>query len=168
MNEKRSIIKHVAFTPSEVDNIKKYSEHYNMTDSEFIRQAINDKIMRIENPESFTKANNEELTRQLLKNQELMIREQKLMKDKLSAVNNIRNGVKSISSLLSDGTLKENLDLKKEKLLNTMKAYNKSHTPKELESLTNIDVKTVLLILTQLESKNQVKMDNNGRWIINE
>jgi len=168
MNEKRSIIKHVAFTPSEVDKIKQYSDHYNMTDSEFIRQAINDKIMRIENPESFNKANNEELTRQLLKNQELMLREQKLMKDKLSAVNNIRNGVKSISSLLSDGTLKENLDLKKEKLLNTMKAYNKSHTPKELESLTNIDVKTVLLILTQLESKNQVKMDNNGRWIINE
>ena len=168
MNEKRSIIKHVAFTPSEVDKIKQYSDHYNMTDSEFIRQAINDKILRIENPESFNKANNEELTRQLLKNQELMIREQKLMKDKLSAVNNIRNGVKSISSLLSDGTLKENLDLKKEKLLNTMKAYNKSHTPKELESLTNIDVKTVLLILTQLEGKNQVKMDNNGRWIINE
>ena len=165
MNEKRSIIKHVAFTPSEVDKIKQYSDHYNMTDSEFIRQAINDKIMRIENPESFNKANNEELTRQLLKNQELMLREQKLMKDKLSAVNNIRNGVKSISSLLSDGTLKENLDLKKEKLLNTMKGHNKAFTPKELESLTNIDVKTILLILSQSE---EVKMNNNGRWIINE
>ena len=165
MSEKRTTIKHVAFTPSEVSKIKQYSDHYNMTDSEFIRQAINDKILRIENPESFNKANNEELTRQLLKNQELLLREQKLMKDKLSAVKNIRNGVKSISSLLSEGTLKENLALKKEKILNTMKAYNKAFTPKELKSLTNIDVKTILLILSQLEG---VKMNNNGRWIINE
>ena len=167
MSEKRDKIKHIAFTESETKKIKKHSNYYNMTDSEFIRQAINDKILRIEKPESFNGLGNKDVEK-ILKNQELLLKEQKLMKTKLVMVNGLKNSYKSLSNLISDGTVKENFKLKMDKIKDVMKAYNKPFTPKELASLTNFDFKTIELGLTRLESKKEAKLNNNGRWVLNE
>ena len=167
MNEKRDKVKHIAFTESETKKIKKYSDYYNMTDSEFIRQAINDKILRIEKPESFNGLGNKEVEK-ILKNQELLLKEQNLMKAKLTMVNGLKKSYKSLSSLMSEGTLKENFKLKTDKIKDVMKAYNKAFTPKELVSLTDFDFKTIELGLTQLESKKEAKLNNNGRWVLDE
>ena len=168
MSEKRDKIKHIAFTESETKKIKKYSNYYNMTDSEFIRQAINDKILRIEKPESFTTVSNPDLSNQILKYQESILEEVKLIKKKFSTINGIEKNYKSLSSLISEGTLKENFKLKTDKIKDVMKAYNKPFTPKELVSLTGFDFKTIELGLTQLESKKEAKLNNNGRWVLNE
>lgn len=167
MNEKRDKVKHIAFTESEVKKIKNYAKHYNMTSSEFIRQAINDKILRIEKPESFNGLGNKDVEK-ILKNQELLLKEQKIMKTKLVMVNGLKNSYKSLSNLISDGTVKENFKLKMDKIKDVMKAYNKPFTPKELVSLTGFDFKTIELGLTQLMGKKEAKLNNNGRWVLNE
>lgn len=167
MSEKRDKIRSLAFTEAELKEIKKYAKYFNMTQSEFIRQAIFDKIRRIENPNDFSAVNNPEVMKQLLANQELIIQEQKLVKEKLKTVNGIKEGYKSLKSLMSEGIVKENLYLKADKLADLMKAHNnKGFTPKELHDLTGFDMKTIDLTLAG--NSNRFGINENGRWILND
>lgn len=166
MNEKRDKVKHIAFTESETKNIKKYSDYYNMTDSEFIRQAINDKILRIEKPESFTTSSvsNQDFSNQMIKYQESILEELKLMKKKFNTINGIKKDYKSLSSLISEGTLKENLKLKTDKIKDVMKTHDKAFTPKELKDITGLDLKSIDITLTS--NPNIFKINMNGRWVL--
>ena len=167
MSEKRDKVKHIAFTESEADKIKDYAKHYGMTSSEFIRQAINDKIRNIENPELTTSSvSNPDLSNQVIKNQELILEEMKLMKQKFTTINGIKNGYKSLKELISDGTYKENLKLKAEKIKDVMKQYDKAFTPKEIKNLTGFDLKSIDIALTS--NQDIFKLNMNGRWVLYE
>ena len=167
MAENRDKIKHIAFTESEVKKIKEYSNHYNMTDSEFIRQAINDKILRIKNPENTTSSvSNPDFSNKMIKFQESILEEMKLIKRKFNTINGIKKDYKSLSSLISEGTLKENLKLKTNKIKEVMEARNKTFTPKELKEITEFDLKSIDIALTS--NPNIFKLNINGRWLLNE
>jgi len=163
MSEKRDKIKHIAFTESEADKIKDYSKQYGMTSSEFIRQAINDKIRNIENPELTTSSvSNHNFSNQVIKSQELILEELKLLKQKFTTINGIKKGYKSLKELISDGTYKENLKLKTDKIQSIMKENPKGYTPKQLEVITNFDLKSIDLALTS--NQDIFKFNMNGRW----
>ena len=166
MSEKRDKIRHVAFTESETNKISEYAKHYNMTSSEFIRQAINDKIRLIENPEPFNTFSNPDFSDQIIKSQEFILEELKLMKQKFTTINGIRNGYKSLTEIISDSTYKENLKLKADKIKEVMKESNKGFTPKELNTITGFDLKSIDLALTS--NHDLFKLNMNGRWVLNE
>ena len=167
MSEKRDKIRHIAFTESETNKIKDYAKQYGMTSSEFIRQAINDKIRNIEHPELTTSSvSNPDLSNQVIKNQELILEEMKLMKQKFTTINGIKNGYKSLKELISDKTLKENLKLKAEKIQSVMKESNKTFTPKELKDITGFDLKSIDLSLTN--NPKLFKLNMNGRWVLHD
>ena len=167
MVEKRDKVKHIAFTESEADKIKDYAKHYGMTSSEFIRQAINDKIRNIEHPELITSSvKNSNLSNQVIKNQELILEEMKLMKQKFTTINGIKKGYKSLKELMSEGTYKENLKLKADKIQSIMKEKPKGYLPKEIGAITNFDLKSIDLTLTS--NSTLFKLNMNGRWVLNE
>ena len=163
MSEKRDKIKHIAFTESESNKISEYAKDYGMTSSEFIRQAINDKIRNIEYPESIKNNSNPDLSNQLIKTQELILEEMNLMKAKMTTINGIKNGYKSLKEIISDTTYKENLKLKADKIKEVMKESNKAFTPKELNKLTGFDLKSIDIVLTN--NQDLFKLNNNGRWV---
>jgi len=165
MTEKRDKIKHIAFTEIEVQKIKDYAKDYGMTSSEFIRQAINDKIRLIENPEVFNTVSNPDFSNQMIKSQELILEEMKLMKKKFTTINGIKNGYKSLKKLISDGTYKENVKLKTEKIQTIMKGYDKAFTPKEIKDITGFDLKSIDIVLTS--NQDLFKLNMNGRWELN-
>jgi len=166
MSEKRDKIRHIAFTESESSKISEYAKDYGMTSSEFIRQAINDKIRSIEYPEVAKNGNNPEISNQLIKSQELILEEMKLMNAKMTTINGIRNGYKFLTEIISDTTYKENLTLKADKIKEVMKANDKAFTPKELNTITGFDLKSIDLALTS--NQDLFKLNMNGRWELNE
>ena len=167
MSEKRDKIRHIAFTESETSKISEYAKHYNMTSSEFIRQAINDKIRNIENPETSKLDNKPDLFKEFITEQkelnERFDKLENLITTRLTTINGIKNGYKSLTELISDGTYKENLTLKADKIYSLME-NKKGYTPKELNKITGFDLKSIDLALTN-NQETLFQLNNNGRWV---
>ena len=89
-----------------------------------------------------------------------------MFEQKLTTINGIKNGYKSLKEIISDKTYKENLTLKTDKIQSVMKEHPKSYTPKEIESITGFDLKSIDIAL--VSNQDLFKLNMNGRWVLNE
>ncbi len=108
--DKRTNLVHLAFSENELKDIDKYrgktSAH--TTRTSFIRDAINEKIMRIENPEKFGRVSSNE--EQLKEIKELQLKQLKLSKaieERLSIVNGINETFKALKQSISKEEIAE-------------------------------------------------------------
>lgn len=166
---------HIAFSEREINEIDKHCMHGTLkitTRTEFIRQAIFDKIRNIENPEVNTINNPKnyvqviDFLKDITKKLEHQEKVNRIIEQKLTTINGIKNGYKSLKELISDKTIKENLKLKTEKIQSVMKESNKAFTPKEIKDITGFDLKSIDLSFTS--NPKLFKININGRWVLRE
>ena len=95
MSEKRDKIVHIAFTENELKEIDKYRKEFNTTRSNFIRNAITEKIRRIKNPNIYNGIGsiNKEVLEKLLKNQEKQENYSKIISKKLEILGQIQTNL---------------------------------------------------------------------------
>jgi len=135
---------HFAYTREEKEKLENFAKNKNVSISEFIRLAIEEKIRRIENPElATTGINNTKILRELLKNQKLLDEKNSLIVERLDTYNQIINTLELLKPRVNNIYLKE----KMEKMKTVLKAYNGELKPKKLEELTGFDGNTIKEIL---------------------
>ncbi len=91
MSEKRDKIVHIAFTENEIKEIDKYRKEFNTTRSNFIRNAITEKIRSIKNPNIYNGIGsiNKEILEKLLRNQEKQENYSKIISKKVETLDKI-------------------------------------------------------------------------------
>lgn len=169
-NEKkvRDKIVHIAFTEDEKTEIKKFADVANTTSSEWIRQAIRDKIRRIEKPELNNQSSSTHISHELL----LKISEdtQKLLElqnEKENREEIHKNLLETSEAIqieykrLKDKGLMSNLSKERGIIKKLLKGHN-SLTPKQIIDMTNIKSEKVIFIITNSE---QFKLNiTSGRY----
>lgn len=91
MSEKRDKMVHIAFTENELKEIDKYRKEFNTTRSNFIRNAITEKIRSIKNPNIYNGIGsiNKEILEKLLRNQEKQENYSKIISKKVEILDKI-------------------------------------------------------------------------------
>lgn len=119
---------HLAFSDNEIDKIDKYVEEANYpTRTEFIRQAISDKINRITNPELYmTKTTNNGKISDFLEEVRVNNEQQKAILKKLRTLNEIQETLGVLKTLTKQPEIEKNKKmvielLKKHKCLKPLK-----------------------------------------------
>ncbi len=151
----RNKIVHIAFTEGEKDIIKEYADNSDMTASEFIRQAIRDKIRRIDNPEQIS--NQPVITSEILlkisKNTDKLLelqqekeREKEIIKNLLQTSDALQN---EYHRLMEKGLMSE-LTEETNTIQNLLRGH-KSLSPNQIIDMTNIEKDKVLFVITNLK-----------------
>ena len=98
---KRDKLIHLAFSQNELEDIDKHVKQANTSRTEFIRQCIQDKIMKIENPELFSTASNVNTSdfSEFLKEIKTSNQQQKIILEKLSIVKQIQDNFSLLKSM---------------------------------------------------------------------
>jgi hypothetical protein len=136
-NEIREQLVHIAFSASEKEKIKNLAKESNTTISEFIRQSIFDKILRIENPTAFN-VDNEERLREIENNQKKTLELQQLLLERIKIVNGINETMKALKPLVNKSEMKEICDT-----IVSMLRIHKSMKIEKLELLTSFKRKDI-------------------------
>jgi len=127
-NEIRNRLVHIAFSEEEINKIDIFVEKALTTRTDFIRQAIFDKIRLIEHPELET---GEQLSQAKLeeieKNTRLMLELQQQYSEQAKIVNEINKSL----SLLQEYSLQERVDSEKENVFNILEVHGEL-TPGEI------------------------------------
>jgi len=97
---KRDKLIHLAFSQNELEDIDKHVKQANTSRTEFIRQAIQDKIMKINNPELFNVVNsNTSDFSEFLREIKTSNKQQKIILEKLSIVKQIQDNFSLLKSM---------------------------------------------------------------------
>jgi len=119
--DKRTKLIHLAFSPNEIQEIDKHVKQANTSRTEFIRQAIQDKIMKIKNPEMFDKTTsnfNPSEFDEYVRNIKLTVKQQNEILEKLAIVNQIQDNFTLLKSMAKQPEIAKNekiiIDLIKE------------------------------------------------------
>ena len=97
---KRDKLIHLAFSSNELEDIDKHVKQANTSRTEFIRQAIQDKIMKINNPELFNVVNsNTSDFSEFLREIKTSNKQQKIILEKLSIVKQIQDNFSLLKSM---------------------------------------------------------------------
>jgi Arc/MetJ-type ribon-helix-helix transcriptional regulator len=168
MSKENESLMHITLTKALKDKIKeiKANSSYS-TISDFVREAIREKIRRMENPElfntskapSYTQEYMEEIKSTSLENNKLV----KLMLEKMKTLNEIDKTTYSLKNLTLNGLGKENWELKTEKIYNTLVKYGELSV-REIKEKTGFN-RIVVDILNAKSNEHLFKMNiNNGKW----
>ncbi|MFW9879769.1 MAG: ribbon-helix-helix protein, CopG family [Candidatus Thorarchaeota archaeon] len=143
-NPREKII-HIAVTEEKKEKLIKLVKKSNTTISEFIRQAIDDKIRRIENPNTYTSEMNLEVNylERILEKQKSLEKRNELILERLDTYNQIVNTLTLLKPKVNNLYLKE----KMEKIKDTLKVYGELKPNALIEKTNNI--------------KNGIKIDKN-------
>jgi hypothetical protein len=157
----------IAVTNSEKKRYKLYSQKVFGSDyhlSEFIRQAVREKIKRIDNPSLFR--SNDQVSPVMIekinKNSELLqeLKEKNLKSENL--FDELKDTLNLISSYTTTPTSRE-----REKVISLFKGF-KSLSQKDLVRKTNFDKKTIFSIITDLRDQGIVRLKANGVFTLDE
>lgn len=119
--DKRTKLIHLAFSPNELKEIDVNVKKANTSRTEFIRQAIQDKIMKIENPALFNSALNIDNSNfdEFLKEIKTSNKQQKIILEKLSIVKQIQDNFTLLKTIAKEPEILQNekviIDLIREK-----------------------------------------------------
>ena len=131
MNEKRDKFVHIAFTENELKEIDKYRKEFNTTRSNFIRNAIIEKIRRIKNPNIYNEIGlgsiNQKLLEKLLRNQERQEKYSKIISKKVEVLDKILTNL----ALLREE--RKNLVKEEQIIINLLKDHKKLKPLKLIE-----------------------------------
>lgn len=126
---------HIAINEAKKDKITELATKDNTTMSEFIRQAIDDKIRGIENPEMNTSGVNldSNYLQKILEKQKLLEQKNELILERLDTYNQIINTLNILKPKVNNLYLKE----KMEKVRTTIKAFGELKPTKLLEKVNS-------------------------------
>ena len=149
----RNKIVHIAFTQHEKEEIKDFAADSNMTASEFIRDAIREKIKRIKNPEIMNQGSiqfNPEILLKISKDTQKLVELNEEKEKRENAINNILETSEAIQEEYK--RLKEKglmADLEKETMkIRKLLGGHKSLSPKQISDMIKIDSNKVAIIIT--------------------
>lgn len=137
--DKRTNLVHIAFSENELKLIDQYKEESsNTTRTDFIREAVNEKIRRIENPDLFIEKINVGIDNEQLKEILGMATENKekidLLLNNVKIFNQIQNTLNTLSSRINRPELKE----KELKVIELLREY-KELKPNKIMKLAKIE-----------------------------
>lgn len=147
---------HIAFTHHEKEEIKQLADDSSMTASEFIRDAIREKIKRIKNPELMNKSSiqfNPEILLKISKDTQKLLEIEGEKKKRDEAMNNIIETSEAIQEeykRLKEKCIMSDLTNEHEIIKNLLKGH-KSLTTKQISDMTKIEPNKVILIITKRE-----------------
>ena len=133
----------------------KESSTYN-TLSDFIREAIRDKIRRMENPELNRSTVQSEVITKLNKQEKLI----NLLSEQIKTIKEIDKTIPSLKALTLNGLSKELIDLKKDKIHSIL--GSKQLSVKAIKEKTGFD-RIVTEILNSYSKEFKLNLDN-GKW----
>ena len=136
---------HLSITPKEKLRIKEIAQTSNMSMSEFMRQAIFDKITRIENPDiKSTSTKDDTLILEYLKKHDSRLSKmENILRERVSNGKVIKSSLEEIKSRVNHARL----DFEREVVIKALKR-NVSLRPKELSEQTNIDKNDIYEIIS--------------------
>lgn len=157
MVKENEALLHITITKKLKEKLEAIKEDstYN-TLSDFIREAIRDKIRRMENPELSRSTVQSEVLSKLNKQEKLI----NLLLEKIKTIKEIDTTSTSLKALTLNGLSKELIDLKKDKIHSVLKT--KELSVKEIKLKTGFD-----RIVTELLNRNpkEFKLNlDNGKW----
>ncbi len=165
-NEKKYKYKFIQFSVSDElkEDIDKYTKKSTFTTvSDFIRNAVEEKIRSLKNPEQSQSKTNQItpiiLEKYLKNSQNFNLLEEKLL-DKMK----IFDDMKADLELLKKFSFKQGLVKETETIINLLKAH-KSLSQKQIIEKTDLDKDTVFQVLS---NDNRFKLNMNGRFELNE
>ena len=148
MSEKRDKRIHIAFNESELEEIDKYRKESKTTRSNFIRQAIFEKIRRIENPEINigNMENINDLMTQLLNGQKKQQEVNKLIMERATTGKDLKNSFNALKGLVKNANGK----IKRMKIINLLKAHGSLRINKLIE-LSGFSKETIYELIADQE-----------------
>jgi len=159
-NEIKDKIIHIAFSKEEKEQIKKYSKESNTTLSEFIRQAVYDKILRIENPSKFGNVSSfEDQFKEIKELQLKQIKLEELNLERIKNLNGIKESLIELKPLVNEKELKNN-----SQAIFSLLKFHKSLSLDKIEQLLNLD-KTIIVQSVSLLS-DKIDLTNTGEVIL--
>ncbi len=157
MVKKNEALLHITITKKlkeKLEEIKKDSTYNTLSD--FIREAIRDKIRRMENPELNRSTVQSDVIAKLNKQERLI----NLLSEKIETIKDIDKTSTSLKALTMNGLSKELIDLKKEKIHSILKT--KQLSVKVIKQKTGFD-RIVTEILNNFPKEFKLNLDN-GLW----
>jgi len=133
---------HIAFSENELNDIKKYSKDIGITRSEFLREAIRDKVMRIEHPEAFNSKSTIDIKSILEKisdNKE----NNKIILEKLDVITKMQYNLKILNSIVNTPIIAE----KEQKIIELLKK-RKVLKPREISDLLTYSIEDVYRVIS--------------------
>lgn len=145
MTDKRIFIQVSFSTQEEKDEVINIAKECHKNASEFIRDAIFEKIQQIQNPSAFSNVNTQtispEILTQLLKKQTEMQEKQEIMIQKLKLMEDINKTLALIQKFSNQ------LPAERKKIISLFKAH-KSLSQGEVEAKTGFDKDTVFQVIS--------------------
>ena len=147
---------HLSITPNEKKRIKEIAEVSNMSMSEFVRQAIFDKITRIENPDikSTTSKDNGLILDYMKKHDSRLNKLEKLLRERLSNGKVIKSTLAQIRSRVETNRLEAEKNIVKNLIKNkpmNQKEIIEVLAEKDIE-LSKEDFKIILVLIQLLKA----------------
>lgn len=164
LKDKRKKLVHLAFSENELNEIDKIRKQLKTTRTEFIRQAINDKIMRIENPEAFKEIVTIDVDNKQLKEILEMTSESSekidILLEKFDTINKIKNTLSTLNLMINRPALQE-----KELVIIELLKKHKELKPNKIMELTGFTIEEIYDIISNGEI---FKTTINGGFRLNE
>ena len=159
-NEIRDNVIHIAFTIEEKEQIRNYAKESNTTISEFIRQSVFDKILRIENPSKFGNVSSfEDQFKEIKELQLKQIKLEELNLERIKNLNGIKESLIELKPLVNEKELKNN-----SQAIFSLLKFHKSLSLDKIEQLLNLD-KTIIVQSVSLLS-DKIDLTNTGEVIL--
>ncbi len=165
--ERKYSYKYIQFTVSNDlrKNIEEWTEKSIFTTiSDFIRNAVEEKIRRLKNPELFQSKSNSQINpaifNQMLKQSEKSNILQEKVLERMRIFDEMRKDLYQIRRF----SIKEDLIQETKTIINLLKAH-KTLSQKQIIEKTNLDKETVFQIVS---TDDRIKLNMNGRFELNE
>lgn len=154
---------HLAFFPEEKTEIKAISKETNKSISDFCRDAIFEKIRRIEHPELFKQGNLDQFNQQFFEAFLNRFNDMAKIQEKLLERTNVIAEINTTLEKLALYSKKQDFVKEKATILNLLEAH-KSLSDKQIIDMLNLDKNTVLEARSILYSEGKITTTSNGRW----
>ncbi len=155
---------HIAFSENEVSQIDKYCKHDKIkvtSRTEFIRQAIFDKIRRIENPEAYNQINKKfdiDQISEFLKEIKTSNDQQKEILKRLEIVDQIQNNFKVLKNMANQPEIEKN-----EKLIIALLIEHKKLKPLKIMKESRLSSNKVYDVIS---NDNVFSINMNGEVVL--
>lgn len=158
MVKENEALLHITISKELKEKLEAYKEGSGLysTLSDFIREAIRDKVRRMENPE----LNRSSVQSEILSKVNKQEKQINLLLEQIKTIKEIDTTSTSLKALTLNGLSKELIDLKKEKIHSVMET--KQLSVKDIKQKTGFD-RIVTEILNRYPRDFKLNL-NNGKW----
>ena len=156
-NEKQDSFIRFGVTEDQKKKIESFAKEFNKSLSDFIRDAIFDKIRRFEHPEQFSQGNisqmNSAILEQLTLNTKKILELQEKTNEKIEIAEDIENTILIIKEQYDKLKVKGLInDFSKEsEIIEVLLKNHNSLTPDKISKISNLEIDDIILILNAFD-----------------